>query len=120
MTIKIKYTHTFPTWELFRMYGVQNAYPKMEFCVECYTSDSKNESYDCAIILDIEGHYYCSGSCMFDLESIDFDIEDKEELSFIKDELRSIISLSSIKEAVRGTICENSYEQIYESIVMNI
>lgn len=123
MNVNVTYMHNIPTWKTFQAYGVQQAYPTFEFTAEIYEYDQKSdekdekEAYRCAIILEIKGHYYCSGSCNFEIESIEVDVDGSEELSVIKNDVMRCISARAIKQVLRGTLCDIYSDQIYDQII---
>jgi len=66
-TIIIK--HNVPTRELFKTLGIQQAYPKIKISMEVYTTKMQELLY--SIELNINGNYYCCGSCNFEFDTIE-------------------------------------------------
>lgn len=126
MNITVTYSHNIPSWKTFRDYGVQQAYPTFTFSAEMYEYDRKSEdredrdekeAYRCAITLKIKGHYYCCDGCHFEIMSINVEVDGGEELSLLREDVRRSMSLRSIKQTLRGTLCEMFSDKIYDQLI---
>ena len=101
--IKIVYEHNIPTWENFKDWGVQLAYPKFDFCMSVYNND--DNVYN--VYLIIHGHYYCSGSRNFEITNIERD-EDGEIMN-----INIMIDENELKKSLEDTLCNMWQDKIF-------
>ncbi len=65
----IIFKHNIPSWNMFQIMDIQEAYPKINVLMEVYCSKQKILLY--SVELNIDGHYYCCGSCNFEYDRVD-------------------------------------------------
>lgn len=104
--------HNVPTWESFKIYGIQRAFPIIYLKIKVI----ENRDLIYFTELKINGNYYCCGSCNFEFDEIEKEIIkdiDGKKLELILPELENYLK-NELKETLLNMWISRIMNCLYE------
>jgi hypothetical protein len=118
MSHNIKVTHTAPTWDQFKEWGIERAFPTFYINIAFH----KEEKEELTFRVKITGHYYRCGSRNFEDINISLDTYNISTIS--KEQVSELLNDDNIKnvleESIKNSMIPNDPIGILETIWDNV